>query len=99
MLKQQGSPDYLKEIIDVEPLKDESDKKKHKESDVDELFDDAKELIINTRYASTSYLQRKLRVGYNRAARIMDQLETAGVIAEYAGEKKLEKLGFKNSYI
>ena len=58
-----------------------------------ELFEDAKQLIINTQYASTSYLQRKLRIGYNRAARIMDQLETAGVISEYVGEKKARSMG------
>jgi len=43
---------------------------------------------MNTQYASTSYLQRKLRIGYNRAARIMDELEENGIISEYAGEKK-----------
>ena len=71
----------------------EQEESKKKSDDVDELFDDAKQLIMSTRYASTSYLQRKLRVGYNRAARIMDQLESAGVISEYAGEKKAREIG------
>ena len=85
-LKKQGSPDYLNEIIEVEPIENSSDKSK--DSGKDELFEDAKELIINSKYASTSYLQRKLRIGYNRAARIMDELEEAGVISEYVGDRK-----------
>ena len=86
-LKGQGKPDYLKEIIEVEPLAQESSKQDSSNSK-DELYEDAKQLIINTKYASTSYLQRKLRIGYNRAARIMDELEENGVISEYVGEKK-----------
>ena len=57
-------------------------------TDKDDLFEDANQLIISTKYASTSFLQRKLRIGYNRAARIMEDLETEGVISEYVGEKK-----------
>ena len=53
-----------------------------------ELFDQAKTIVTSSKYASTSYLQRKLRIGYNRAARIMDELEQEGVISEYSGEKK-----------
>lgn len=91
-LKEQKKPDYLSEIIEVEPLaKDDTQGKK--DSQTDELFEDAKQLIINTKYASTSYLQRKLRIGYNRAARIMDELEAKGVISEYVGEKKARSVG------
>ena len=53
-----------------------------------QLFDQAKEMIQSTQYASTSYLQRKLRIGYNRAARLMDELEEAGVISAYDGDSK-----------
>ena len=45
------------------------------------MYDKAKELVKSTQYASTSYLQRKLRIGYNRAARLMDELEENGVIS------------------
>tara|TARA_A100001015_G_scaffold88136_1_gene98089 strand:- start:4942 stop:7143 length:2202 start_codon:yes stop_codon:yes gene_type:complete len=90
-LKDQAKPDYLNEIIEVEPLTKEDSSSK-KSSDVDELYEDAKQLIISTKYASTSYLQRKLRIGYNRAARIMDELETQGVISEYVGEKKARQV-------
>jgi DNA segregation ATPase FtsK/SpoIIIE, S-DNA-T family len=58
----------------------------------DELFDEAKELILQAGRASTSYLQRKLKVGYARAARIMDLLEEAGVIGPANGAKPREIL-------
>ncbi|MEK9657951.1 MAG: DNA translocase FtsK [bacterium] len=86
-LKRQGSPDYVNEILSID-VKEVDESKKADDEDVDVLYEDAKQLIISTRYASTSYLQRKLRIGYNRAARIMDQLEEKGVIAEYVGERK-----------
>ncbi|RAP33518.1 cell division protein FtsK [Candidatus Marinamargulisbacteria bacterium SCGC AG-410-N11] len=81
-LKKQGGPNYIDEIINVEPIEDTKEKSKEK-SNQDALFDEAKELVINAKYASTSYLQRKLRIGYNRAARIMDELESQGVINEH----------------
>ena len=86
-LKRQGSPDYVNELLTVEPIGQSQDEKKESSSQ-DALYEDAKQLIISTRYASTSYLQRKLKIGYNRAARIMDELEENGVIAEYVGERK-----------
>jgi len=87
-LKKQQGPEYLHEIMDVEPLGSESDSDGDGDSDDEPLYNDAKQLVMSTKYASTSYLQRKLRIGYNRAARIMDRLEQEGVIAQYAGEKK-----------
>tara|TARA_Y100001970_G_scaffold127626_1_gene157673 strand:+ start:24018 stop:26489 length:2472 start_codon:yes stop_codon:yes gene_type:complete len=87
-LKGQGKPDYLNEIINVEPLEGEQETSKKGGSNQDDLYENAKQLVMSTKYASTSYLQRKLRIGYNRAARIMDELEEEGVISEYVGEKK-----------
>ena len=87
-LKGQGKPDYLNEIINVEPLEGEQETSKKSGSNQDDLYENAKQLVMSTKYASTSYLQRKLRIGYNRAARIMDELEEEGVISEYVGEKK-----------
>ncbi|MBU4536699.1 DNA translocase FtsK [Patescibacteria group bacterium] len=60
--------------------------------DSDDLFDDAREAVIEAGKASTSYLQRKLRVGYARAARIMDELEEAGMIGPADGSKPREVL-------
>ena len=89
-LKRQGSPDYVNELLTVEPLSSkDSNSRLNDSDDVDDLYEDAKQLIVSTRYASTSYLQRKLKIGYNRAARIMDQLEENGVIAEFVGERKV----------
>lgn len=53
--------------------------------DDDELYEDAKEAVIEAGKASTSYIQRKLRVGYSRAARLMDMLEEKGVIGPANG--------------
>ncbi len=58
--------------------------------DDDELYDDAKEAVIEAGKASTSYIQRKLRVGYSRAARLMDQLEANGVIGPANGVEPRE---------
>ena len=56
--------------------------------DDDELYEQAKVLVIEAKRASTSYIQRKLRVGYARAARLMDMLEERGVIAPGDGSSK-----------
>jgi DNA segregation ATPase FtsK/SpoIIIE-like protein len=53
--------------------------------DNDELYEDAKEAVLEAGKASTSYIQRKLRVGYSRAARLMDMLEEQGVIGPANG--------------
>lgn len=62
-------------------------------SDEDELYEDAKATVIQAGKASTSYIQRKLRVGYARAARLMDILEEKGVIGPADGSKPREVLG------
>lgn len=85
-LKKQSRPEYDQEVMDVEPLEEASSESS--DDSKDSLYDEAKQLIMSTQYASTSYLQRKLRIGYNRAARIMDELTEDGIIAQYAGEKK-----------
>ena len=53
----------------------------------DELFEEAKRIVLTSRQASTSYLQRRLKLGYSRAARLVDQLEAAGVIGPQDGAK------------
>lgn len=53
----------------------------------DELFEDAAKLIVQTQQGSTSLLQRKLKLGYNRAGRIIDQLEAAGIVGPFEGSK------------
>jgi len=60
--------------------------------DDDDLYEDAKASVIEAKKASTSYLQRKLRVGYSRAARLMDILEKRGIIGPADGAKPREVL-------
>ncbi len=65
-------------------------------SDEDDLFDDAKEIVIMAGKASTSFLQRKLKIGYSRAARLMDLLEDAGIVGSSDGAKPREILVSKD---
>jgi S-DNA-T family DNA segregation ATPase FtsK/SpoIIIE len=57
------------------------------DEDLDEFFDDAREIVIRHQQASVSLLQRKLKVGYARAGRLIDQLERAGVVGPFEGSK------------
>lgn len=63
-----------------------------KVSDLDENFDDAARLIISAQHGSTSLIQRKMQLGYNRAGRIMDQMEQLGIVGPAQGSKPREVL-------
>lgn len=96
-VKSQGKPEYLQEVVDLkaEDLKDlKKSSKEASQDDFDEFYEDAKELIIQNKVASISYIQRKLRIGYNRAARIMDQMEEAGIVSAPDAEGKGRKVLF-----
>jgi S-DNA-T family DNA segregation ATPase FtsK/SpoIIIE len=62
------------------------------DGDNDELFEEAREIVIKSKKASTSYLQRRLKIGYSRAARLIDELEEAGVVGPANGSKPREIL-------
>ncbi|WP_455257293.1 DNA translocase FtsK [Peptoniphilus asaccharolyticus] len=70
-----------------EKIVKEIQEKKEVISDRDELFNEAVKYIISDEQASISYLQRKLKIGYSRAARIVDQLEDSGIIGPHEGSK------------
>ena len=80
-LTSQAEPDYVDEILNFADEKEISDGSK-KVSDKDELYQTAVEIIKSEGKASTSFLQRKLQIGYNRAARIIDMMEEEGVISK-----------------
>ena len=89
-LRSQGSPTYIDDITKVEDNESVSERGLDS-SDKDELFNQAVELIKNEGKASTSFLQRKLQIGYNRAARIIDQMEEAKIIspANHTGKREI----------
>ena len=61
-------------------------------SDRDSLFEDAARLVVQTQQGSTSMIQRKLKLGYNRSGRIVDQLEAAGILGPFEGSKARQVL-------
>ena len=63
------------------------DGKANLEDDHDELLEDAARLIIDTDQASVSLLQRRFRIGYSRAGRLIDELEALGIVSGYSGSK------------
>ncbi|MBJ6725701.1 DNA translocase FtsK [Geomesophilobacter sediminis] len=85
-LKKQGKPVYETSILD---MKEGSDKGGGDEEDeIDERYDDALALVAEAKQASISMIQRRLRIGYNRAARIIEKMEQEGVIGPSDGTSK-----------
>ena len=94
-VKSQGESQYSDEIQKEIEAKAVQDKKSPFEGDesseqLDPRFEEAVEIVLETGTASTSFLQRKLSVGYARGAKIMDQLEEKGIIGPQDGAKKRE---------
>lgn len=92
-LKQFGEPDYVEEILSPEQAEFNFDGSPNSGSsnEKDPLFDQAVEVIVRTQKATISSLQRHLRIGYNKAATIIDQLEAEGIVsaADHAGKRKI----------
>ena len=80
-LRSQAEPDYVDEILNFADEKEIGDSSKNL-NDKDELYQTALEIIKSEGKASTSFLQRKLQIGYNRAARIIDMMEAEGVVSK-----------------
>jgi len=80
-LRSQAEPDYVDEILNFADEKEIGDGSKSN-GDKDELYQSALEIIKSEGKASTSFLQRKLQIGYNRAARIIDMMEEDGIVSK-----------------
>jgi DNA segregation ATPase FtsK/SpoIIIE, S-DNA-T family len=87
-LRSQGKPDYIDEIT---VIKDNETNSSENNNDRDELYNDAVNIIKTEGKASTSFLQRKLQIGYNRAARIMEMMEKEGIVgqANHVGKREI----------
>ena len=89
-LRSQAEPDYVEEILE---FSEEADKDtiNSELSSKDELYQSALEIVKNEGKASTSLLQRKLQIGYNRAARIIDMMEENGIVskANHVGKREI----------
>ena len=87
-LKDQGAPDYLETV--TEEI-DETTTEGGLGNSGDELYDKAVNIVLNDRKASTSYIQRRLSIGYNRAATLIERMEQEGVIsaANHAGKREV----------
>ena len=79
-LRAQAEPDYVDEILNFADEKETHDNQNQGDKDV--LYDSALEIIRSEGKASTSFLQRKLQIGYNRAARIIDMMEVDGIVSK-----------------
>jgi len=86
---EQGEQSSLSDVMDNTGIDND---------DEDDLYEEARDIVIHAKKASTSYLQRKLKVGYARAARLMDMLEERGIVAAAEGSKPREVLVDDDGY-
>ena len=88
-LRSQGKPDYIDEITVIKD--DEASGIENINNEKDELYYKAVDIIKAEGKASTSFLQRKLQIGYNRAARIMEMMEKEGIVgqANHVGKREI----------
>ena len=95
-VKQNGTATYSEDILESIENNNKTDKEiameKDEEDDTDPFLMDAIETVVETVQASTSFIQRRFKVGYARAGRIIDQMEERGVISGYQGSKPREVL-------
>lgn len=91
------SPDYRETILNT--TKNQERDVEETEEEEDELFDDAVDTIINNNQASISILQRKLRIGYTRAARLIDLMEKKGMVGPYDGRNPRKILLSKEEFL
>ena len=91
--RRQGEPEFQAELLeDIEPEAEEGAGEDGFDPDEDPLLEQAITLVVEMKTASTSMLQRRMRLGYTRAGRLMDMLERRGIISEYEGSKPRQVL-------
>ena len=94
--KSRAKPNYVEEIVssvqDTGPLPGWSGADTSSPEDADELYDEAVNFVLESRRASISAVQRKLRIGYNRAARLIETMEEAGIVSEMSSNGSREVL-------
>ena len=86
-LKKQWKPEYNEILIEAQQIKEEG-----KDLGRDEFFEEAVRIVLDTGQASASILQRRLRVGYTRAARLIDMMEQRGIVGPFKGSKARDLL-------
>jgi len=87
-LRSQGGPKFDEDLLQAA---EEAENAPERDEEVDEMFDRAVAIVADTRNASISYLQRRLKVGYNRAARMIEQMEQDGIVGpQVSGTKPRE---------
>jgi len=95
-VKQNGTATYSEDILESIEKNNKTDKEIAQEADEDDETDpflmDAIKTVVETGQASTSFIQRRFKVGYARAGRIIDQMEERGIISGYQGSKPREVL-------
>ena len=94
--KSRAEPDYMEDIVsssqETGPIPGWSGSETSSSEDADELYDEAVNFVIDSRRASISAVQRKLRIGYNRAARLIETMEEAGLVSEMSSNGSREVL-------
>jgi S-DNA-T family DNA segregation ATPase FtsK/SpoIIIE len=88
----QGEPEFEEELLETPQEAGSEDRDDDFDPDSDDLLDEAIRLVVQTETASVSMIQRRLRVGYTRAGRLIDMLERRGVISGYEGSKPRQVL-------
>ena len=89
VLRAQGEPDYIEDITTASSNTEDDNGISNGETD--DLYNEALNIIKSEGKASTSFLQRKLQIGYNRAARIIDMMEEKGIVgkANHVGKREV----------
>src|SRR5205085_12436833 len=95
-LKSQGQPQYLEAVTEAEEEDEDGNPVFDATSmgatgDATDLYQQAVQIVMRDKKASTSYIQRRLQIGYNRAASIMERMETEGIVGQpnHAGKREI----------